>query len=136
MSDYKMPNEIKNKFTKEMLLDFRNKRNEIFDREDHMSNTSWTWEEGTGGWSMAFEYMCKKYGLNDILDYIGNLKWYDYDSFNSQLSDIMVEYGIVSDAVTLCETATYILCNELKQRDDVKTLKIGNKTIFIVFEQH
>lgn len=134
MSDYKMPTEIKSRFTKEMLLDFRNKRNEIFGREDHMSNTYWTWEEGTAGWHMAFEYMCKKYGLEDILDYIDSLEWYDYDKFNSQVSDIMVEYGLVSDAHTLCHTATYILCDELKQRENVKTFKIGNKTIFVVVE--
>lgn len=98
MNDYRIPKEIKSEFTKATTLYFLEELVDIFD----MPNTPTYYDdivyvEGTAGWYEAFKKMCINYGLEDILSYYDHLEWYDSDYFDSDFSDLLLEYGLIEE---------------------------------------
>ena len=97
---YKMPKEIKDKLTKEVLSDFPNKFIDVFNLEPNSTLTYYgdmAYSEGTYGWQKAFDYACEKHGLNDVIEYVDELEWYDYDLFCGEVSDLLLEYGLIEE---------------------------------------
>lgn len=97
-SDYKIPNEIKNEFAKDNMAYFLKELESVFNYGHPL--TYWedtVYMESTGGWYEAFKKMCINYGLEDILAYYNNLEWYDSDRFDADLSDLLVEYGLIEE---------------------------------------
>lgn len=105
--EYQIPIEFKNKFTKEIMKDFRKlvidtfKQNDInqgrlpVDYENETYYSWWLFMEGTGGFYESFEYICNKYNLQEILEYYQTLPWYDSDLFDSEFGDLLVSYKLV-----------------------------------------
>lgn len=95
---YKMPEKIKGMLTKEMLSDFINEFIDVFklDRKPTYYDDI-VYAEGTTGWQVAFNYMCTKHGLIDVHEYCNNLKWYDYDIFCGELSNLMLDYNLIEE---------------------------------------
>ncbi|WDL98867.1 hypothetical protein [Alicyclobacillus sp. ALC3] len=105
--EYEMPVEIKKCFTKEFMTDFREKVIEVFKQNDirqgrppyeYEKSTYYSWwmqMEGTSGFHDAFKETCRKYGLNQVVDYRKQLPWYDADLFDSELGDLLVRFGLV-----------------------------------------
>lgn len=93
---YTIPKEIKINFTKEFMNDFLNELVDVFHIMHPVSySNDLIYIECTIGWDNAFEKVCEKYKYYDALDYYKNLKWYDSDTFDGELSSLMVEYELV-----------------------------------------
>ena len=98
MNDYRIPKEIKNEFTKEMMFYFLEELVDIFDMPSTPTYyDDIVYREGTAGWYRAFEKMCINYGLEDILSYYNRLEWYDSDLFDNDFSDLLLEYGLIEE---------------------------------------
>lgn len=94
---YEMPNDIKNRFTNDILKDFVDKFVEVFNIE-HMTYEDAAYAEGTAGWYSAFKYMCENNDLNDVIDYYDNLPWYESDLFDDKLTGLLVKYDLLEDS--------------------------------------
>lgn len=107
MTNYKIPQNIKSKLTKEVLEYFRDATFVVFeladikqgrestDRSNQTYYEFWCYVEGTIGWCNAFENTCNTFGLIEVLDYYNNLDWYDSDKFDYELCEMMIEYGLI-----------------------------------------
>lgn len=99
MNDYRMPEEIRKEFTREMMSCFLE---ELIDTFDYMPSKPTYYDhivyiESTYGWHKAFKKMCISYGLEDIYSYYNYLEWYDSDMFDGELSDLLLEYGLIEE---------------------------------------
>ena len=99
MNDYRMPEEIRREFTREMMSCFLEKLVDIF---DYMPSKPTYYDyivyvESNAGWYEAFKKMCISYGLEDILSYYDHLEWYDSDMFDGELSDLLLEYELIEE---------------------------------------
>lgn len=94
---YEMPDEINDRFTKDMLKDFVDKLVEVFKLE-HMTHEDAAYAEGSVGWYSAFKYMCDNNDLNDVLDYYDSLPWYESDLFDDRLTGLLVKYDLLEDS--------------------------------------
>lgn len=96
MFDYKMPQEVKDKFTREFMYDFLAELIRIFHFTDPVFFADDIfYAESTCGWAEAFERTCFKHNMNDVFTYYEKLAWYDSDLFDDQLGKIFVEYELV-----------------------------------------
>lgn len=105
--EYKMPVEIRNKFSKEAMIDFREKVIETFKQNDRNQGREpssyeketysswWIYMEGTGGFYESFKFVCEQHNLLDVLNYYHHLPWYDSDLFDSELGDLLISYELV-----------------------------------------
>ena len=57
----------------------------IYDLEKCKTNLDFY--TGTTGWDMAIRKSCRDMNLQWLKDFYINLEWYDYDLFNSEISD-------------------------------------------------
>lgn len=93
--EYTIPQEIKEKFTKEFIADFLNELVIIFDDKpiNYIDETfAFT---GTVGWDMAFMIACKKHGSSEVIEYYHDLEWYESDMFDDELISLMLDYGLI-----------------------------------------
>ena len=98
--EYKMPSEIKNRFTVDMMTYFIYKFTEIFKHMPISTPLSYydlIYNEGSVGWQDAFDAMCAEYELDDVAVYVDNLKWYDYKWFCGEFTEMLLENGLVVD---------------------------------------
>jgi len=98
--EYKMPSEIKSRFTMDMMKYFTYKFTEIFKHASTSTPLSYydfVYEEGTAGWQEAFDAMCREYGLDDVAVYVDNLEWYDYDWFCGEFTEMLLRKRLVVD---------------------------------------
>lgn len=97
---YEMPKEIKDKFTKEMLLDFIEDFIDIFDCKGEVTYyEDMAYSEGTIGWHNAFTRMCRKYELDDVIKYVDSLEWYDYDWFCDGFSNLLLGFEVIKEQI-------------------------------------
>lgn len=106
--DYTIPQEIKEKFTREVMVDFFEKVIETFKENDRRQGREpggyeeysyyhwWIYLEGSSGFCESFRYVCKKHGLDNVLKYYDNLYWYDSDIFDGEFSDLLIHFDIVT----------------------------------------
>lgn len=96
MFKYKIPQEIKVKFTKEFMTYFLDRLTVTFDLDESMlCSECFVYLEGTIGWVNSFEYACQRYNLEDVFVYYDKLEWYDSDLFDGELGDILVEHKLI-----------------------------------------
>ena len=96
MFKYKIPQEIKEKFTKEFMADFLINLAQVFNLKEPISySDNIVYLESTGGWVVAFRNACLKHNITDVFLYYGGLKWHDGDLFNDELGNLLVEYGLI-----------------------------------------
>ena len=98
MIEYKIPQGIKEKFTKEFLESFLNELRSIFEITSQVSYSNHlSYFESSCGWADAFHYVCEEYELNDVWDYYDKLNWDDADIFDYELARFMVECGLAKE---------------------------------------
>ena len=97
MFDYKIPQEIKVRFTKGFAINFLHKLNVVFDLIQPLSLEYLINFEGTCGWVDAFKCACQKYNMEDVFAYYNKLEWYDSDLFDDEFANLLVEYGLVKN---------------------------------------
>ena len=102
---YEMPAHIKALATDDFLKEFRNQLFRIhkyysldtFADEGPSVNTS------TFGWYAAFYKTCRLTEKEELLDYRNSLKWYDADTFDGEITDMLIErkflLGDVADII-------------------------------------
>lgn len=93
--EYTMPQEIKEKFTKEFISDFLNELVIIFDDKPINYIDEAFAFTGTVGWDMAFMIACKKHELSEVVEYYHELEWYESDMFDDELVSLMMECGFI-----------------------------------------
>ena len=97
--NYKCPEWIINKFTKEIMLEFKVKLCDVFSKSlDGSTELTQFYIDGissTYGWSDAFKYICNKFNLQDVLEYQDKLDWYDWDIFVDDINNLLFDFGIV-----------------------------------------
>lgn len=95
---YNIPIEIKKRITRELLVDFKNKIDEIFSvNEERTYYGFYLYMESTSGWYDSFEYVCEKHNADFLMDCRKSLEWYDGDLFDSEFGDMMIEFGIIQE---------------------------------------
>lgn len=89
------------------MVDFHKKVVEVFKQNDidqgrkpsvYENDTYYSWwfyMEGTVGYCEAIKDTCNKHQLLNIFNYYNQLPWYDSDLFDSELGDLLVEFGLV-----------------------------------------
>lgn len=98
MFKYKIPQEIREKLTKEFAEDFLDKLTVIFD----LNQTTFCFDylfnlESTYGWADAFEYACQKHKMEDVLAYYNELEWFDSDLFDDEFASLIKKYKLVKE---------------------------------------
>lgn len=106
----KLPNRKKAILTNEFLITFKRELINIFakndirqDREplDYENGTYWSFYqavESTCGFYEALENACKKHNITKaIYEYSKNMNWYESDTFDSNLTELMVKRGIIKE---------------------------------------
>lgn len=84
----KIPNEFWEKFAMELIKIFGS---DIFDKEEETGDKYLIYLPSTIGWAKAFMKTCRDFGLNDILEYYNKLEWYDSDTFDDEICEILEE---------------------------------------------
>lgn len=72
----------------------------IFDKEVTDVGESWYSIDfvcGTAGFDLAFHMACRKLDMMWLYDYRDRLEWYDYDMFDSEISDILIDKVLLSE---------------------------------------
>lgn len=103
--DYKLPKRKKNLMTKEFLQTFKQELDNVFNKEDDYQPlekrnywNTYQYMEGTGGFYKALKTACAKHNLTKaIYEYVCKMPWYDSDTFDSELTLLMVERGIIEE---------------------------------------
>lgn len=95
---YDIPEEYRELITKEVLDQFAANLLTFFPEADDPYTCFCL--ESTGGWVDAFEKAVRVQKPYDkyqkLLDYYFGLEWYDFDMFNDEVLDLMIEFGILS----------------------------------------
>jgi hypothetical protein len=107
--EYKMPKNIKDQLTKEVMTDFRLRVIETFKRNDVLQGrkpyayensdyyTWWLYMEGTHGFCESFRKTCMEFRLQSILDTYNQLSMHDSVLFDCELSDLLITYGLIEE---------------------------------------
>lgn len=96
MFEYKMPQEIKTKFTKDFMTDFLTEAAQVFNLSVPTLYDGILFHlEGTCGWADAFKKSCLKHGMKDVFTYYENLDWYDSDLFDDEFASLLIEYELI-----------------------------------------
>ena len=96
MFEYKIPKEIKIKFTKDFMADFLINIIQVFNLNEPISySDDIIYLASSRGWVDAFKNTCQKHNIKDVLAYYDGLKWYDSDLFDDELGQLLVEYGLI-----------------------------------------
>ncbi len=102
--DYKLPKRKKNLITKEFLQTFKQELDDVFNKENYLpieERNYWNtyqYLESTGGFYKALKTTCKKHNLTKaIYEYVCKMPYYDSDLFDSDLTLLMVERGVIEE---------------------------------------
>jgi hypothetical protein len=98
--EYKMPTEIKEQISNEMLIIFKETLDSVFtDRINHGStyhNFYFYLQESTG-WGIAFKEACEKTDSMGVYEYYRSLEWFDSDLFDDEFCQMIVKEGIMDE---------------------------------------
>ena len=98
MFEYKIPQEIKARLTKEFTEDFLDKLIAVFNLEQSKLCFEYLFNlESTYGWVDAFEYACQKHKMEDVLAYYNELEWFDSDLFDDEFASLIKKYKLVKE---------------------------------------
>ena len=121
---YEMPAHIKALATDDFLKEFRNQLFRIhkyysldaFAEDGLSTNTS------TFGWYAAFGKACLLTGKEALLDYRDSLEWYDADTFDGEITDMLIERRfILEDIAKIIEeklgikAEDIVVCNDYQR---------------------
>lgn len=96
MFEYKIPQEIKEQFTKDFIADFLLNITQVFNLKEPISYfDTIVYLESTCGWTDAFKNTCQKHNIEYVFAYYSSLEWRDSDLFDDELGDLLVEYGLI-----------------------------------------
>lgn len=103
--DYKLPKRKKNLMTKEFLQTFKQELDNVFNKENDyqpLENrnywNTYQYMESTCGFYDALKSACMKHNLTKaIYEYACKMPYYDSDLFDSELTLLMVERGIIEE---------------------------------------
>lgn len=102
IENYKCPEWIISKFTKEIMLEFKDKLCSVFSKNLNGATELTQFDidgmSSTCGWSDAFKYVCNKFNLQDVLEYQVKLDWYDWDMFVDDIDNLLFKFEIVHRA--------------------------------------
>lgn len=85
MFNYKIPDDIKTKIPNQLMHELVLQLNMVF---PNFSDDEINFITGTFGWNDAFTAACSECGCDWLADYADKLKWYDWDLFASELTDM------------------------------------------------
>ena len=114
--EYEIPSNIKELITDDFLKEFRNQllrmhgeySLDTFAQEGIPVNTS------TSGWYAALGKACLLTHNETLLDYWNSLQWYDSDTFDGELAEMLIErHLILGDLFTIIEQQLGIKQDEL-----------------------
>lgn len=95
---YKMPDDIRSAFTKEVLEDFKKNLDEVFKVEDKRTLYDfYAYIESTCGFVEALKKTCKTHKLHLVEKHYDSLEWYHSDLFDGELTDLLVQEGIIEE---------------------------------------
>lgn len=96
MFKYKIPQEIKTKFTKDFMVDFLINIIQVFNLSKPICYLDdIVYLESTCGWVDAFRNTCQKHNIKDVFVYYDSLEWYNSDIFDDEFGNLLVEYELI-----------------------------------------
>jgi hypothetical protein len=99
--EYKMPDEIKKKIPKEMLMTFKETLDSVFTDRVNLKGSTYNnyyfYLQETTGWGIAFKESCEKTNSMEIYEYYNSLDWFDSDLFDDEFCLMMVKEGIMDE---------------------------------------
>ena len=102
MNDYKIPENYREMITKNLLFSLKTKLKKTFqttNRKDFETNYDWAMKESTQGWDDCLNSAMFDCGLLELKRYYNSLGWEDAESFDSEVTKIAVEMGVIKDVV-------------------------------------
>ena len=99
-NQYRIPEYIKARLTREFLQVFVDNLMIVFDIDEPDKDGFLTFEsismcESTAGWADTLELTCQYTKTFDIYSHYLTLPWYDSDMFDAEVTDMLVDYGII-----------------------------------------
>jgi hypothetical protein len=92
--DYEIPEDILSKIPEYFWAAFAGELVSVFGlgifEKGEYTNRNLCYVTGTGGWNAALKYTCRKLEIDWLYDYYDNLQWYESDTFDSDILDILV----------------------------------------------
>lgn len=98
MKQYKIPRHILEILNKDFLTVFRNQLLIVFNDDAGLDTFYDDWlfrNESSAGWNTALYAACKEIDDYTVWKYVSELEWDDYDLFNSELGDLLIENQLV-----------------------------------------
>ena len=94
--EYEIPKHIKELITLEFLKELRNQLFRIHGYSiDTFAEDSILFSPSTGGWCTSFSKACISTNSKELHNYWDSLEWYDSDIFDDELSNMLVENGLI-----------------------------------------
>ena len=95
--EYTIPDNIKKLATDDFLKEFRNQLFRIhkYYSLDTFADEGLSMNTSTFGWYAAFGKACLLTGKETLLDYRDSLEWYDADTFDGEITDMLIERKFV-----------------------------------------
>ena len=91
-----IPEHIKELITLDFLKEFRNQISRIYGYSiGDFTENSIPYDVSTTGWATAFGKTCINTNSKKLYNYIKTLEWYDYENFNDELVEILIESGLI-----------------------------------------
>ena len=91
-----IPENIKTLITLDFLKEFRNQLSRIYGYSiGTFAEDSIPYDVSTTGWSTAFGKTCINTNNKKLYNYRETLEWYDYENFNDELVEILIESGLI-----------------------------------------
>ena len=93
--EYTMPAEIKALVNREVLLNLKYELGRVFRDVSFETEADYTQFGSTYGWNKALKIACGFAHQNELYQYYRYLPWYDSDLFDSEITDLSVEAGVI-----------------------------------------
>lgn len=97
------------KFKKNIVSNFKACRFHPCDTHDFDNEETWINLGGTIGWDNAFAQTCREMNLPDLREYYNALTWFDSDTFDGDISDLAIEYGVIKSMPVMKDDETEVL---------------------------
>jgi hypothetical protein len=115
--EFKIPNNIKILIDLEFLSLFKQNLCKVFNKDD-MGTYGVTCSGGTGGWQTALKNTCSELKKLEVLRYYNELEWFNSDYFDSEISDMMLERGLIEDDIDNINNVLDVFGLSLDYEDD------------------
>jgi len=133
-----IPERIKELITLNFLKEFRNQLFRIYGYSiGTFAEDSIPMDVSTNGWSVAFSKTCINTNSKELYNYRKTLEWYDYENFNDELVEILIENSLIlGDLSKVIESQLGIKESELRECFECGELYIDNMVIKLTDEEY